>query len=335
MDKIEHYLDMVCRGIGGPRALRIHLRQELREHLLDAAAEHRAAGLSEEQALDRALEDFGGPEQVRAELEAMHGHRLMAVLIDKAMQWKELTMKAKWLWTATAHLLLAAVILTEVALIAGILVLLMPKQMQYYQEGWIGSGNVEAWGISFLGFLVMAADNWLLWVVPLGLAWLVFEWRVRSENKPLIRLSALGTVALALAVVVGLTTAALALPLMLALGENYARLPEPVVREQMAVVEAEAGAMEKSWRTNDWEAMQSQIVRARHAADTLARMGAAAPTLTAMREQAKVDALRVQLKAARDSLHQVQNAVYEKDSARLEAALKSFNEAYRDVREGK
>ena len=33
MDKLEQYLDQVCRGIGGGRALRQHLREELREHL--------------------------------------------------------------------------------------------------------------------------------------------------------------------------------------------------------------------------------------------------------------------------------------------------------------
>src|SRR5436190_88534 len=86
----------VHRGIGGPRSLRQHVRQELREHLLDAAADHRAAGLSEEEALARALADFGGPEQVRSELEATHGHRLLPVVIDKALEWKERTMRAKW-----------------------------------------------------------------------------------------------------------------------------------------------------------------------------------------------------------------------------------------------
>ena len=40
MDKLEQYLDQVCRGIAGPRSLRQHVRQELREHLLDAAAAH-------------------------------------------------------------------------------------------------------------------------------------------------------------------------------------------------------------------------------------------------------------------------------------------------------
>jgi hypothetical protein len=75
MDKLEHYLDQVCRSVGGPRSLRQHIRQELREHLRDAMAEHKAAGLSEEQALDRALEEFGKPEDVRSELEATHGHQ--------------------------------------------------------------------------------------------------------------------------------------------------------------------------------------------------------------------------------------------------------------------
>ena len=76
MGKLEQYLDQVCRSIGGPKALRQHVRQELREHLLDAAAGHKAAGLSEAAALDRALADFGGPDQVRSELEVAHGHRL-------------------------------------------------------------------------------------------------------------------------------------------------------------------------------------------------------------------------------------------------------------------
>lgn len=98
MDKLEQYLDQVCRGIGGPVEMRRHVRQELREHLLDAVAQHKAAGLADEAALDKALAEFGQPEEVRSELEAAHGQR-MTWIIDKAMQWKEMTMKAKWLWT--------------------------------------------------------------------------------------------------------------------------------------------------------------------------------------------------------------------------------------------
>ena len=64
MDKVEAYLDRVCRGIAGPRALRAHVRQELREHLEDAAARHVAAGMPEDEAMDLALEGFGGPDEV-------------------------------------------------------------------------------------------------------------------------------------------------------------------------------------------------------------------------------------------------------------------------------
>src|SRR5215212_6447485 len=58
MDKLEQYLEQVCRGIGGPRAMRQHIREELREHLNDAVDDHVAHGMTREAAIDRALEDF-------------------------------------------------------------------------------------------------------------------------------------------------------------------------------------------------------------------------------------------------------------------------------------
>ncbi len=35
MNDLERYLDRVCLGLGGSLSLRRHLRQELREHILD------------------------------------------------------------------------------------------------------------------------------------------------------------------------------------------------------------------------------------------------------------------------------------------------------------
>jgi hypothetical protein len=149
MDKLEQYLDQVCRSIGGPRALRQHVRQELREHLLDAVAGHKAAGMTEEKALDRALEDFGGPEQVRSELEATHGHRLMPVVIDKAMQWKEKTMKAKWLWASWAYLALAAVIALEVLFITFTNIFVVPKFQRLMMDGIVDRAHLDQQGISW------------------------------------------------------------------------------------------------------------------------------------------------------------------------------------------
>jgi hypothetical protein len=44
MEKIERYLDQVCHGIAGPRALRAHIRLELKEHLVEAVARHQGPG---------------------------------------------------------------------------------------------------------------------------------------------------------------------------------------------------------------------------------------------------------------------------------------------------
>ncbi len=139
MDKLERYLDQVCRGIGGPRELRQHVRQELREHLLDAMAGHKAAGLAEDAALDRALADFGGPDEVRSELEALHGHRLLGVAIDKALDWKEKTMKAKWLWASWANLAVATVVALELAWLVFAGTMLVPR-FQWWQDRWLDPG---------------------------------------------------------------------------------------------------------------------------------------------------------------------------------------------------
>ena len=96
MDRVEQYLDQVCRS-GWPAVVAAAHARKLREHLLDAVAEHKATG-PEEAALERGAADFGGPEQVRSELRRRTTAPL-PVVIDKAMQWKEKTMRAKWLWT--------------------------------------------------------------------------------------------------------------------------------------------------------------------------------------------------------------------------------------------
>ena len=61
------------------RRLREHVRQELRAHLLDAVEQHKTAGLPDDEAVTKAMEEFGRPEDLRPELEATHGHRILAV----------------------------------------------------------------------------------------------------------------------------------------------------------------------------------------------------------------------------------------------------------------
>lgn len=229
MDKIDNYIERVCRSIGGPKSLCQHVRQELREHLQDAVAQHKAAGLSEEAAVDKVLEEFGNPEEVRSELEATHGHRVMAVVIDRAMEWKEMTMRPKWLLTTWAYLAVVGVVTLELFAITFTNAFLLPKMQRIRSDGFLIFDD-NTWPaisrmFSFLDGLQWVCER-LAWWLLLGAAilWGLFEWRVRSENKPFMRLAALGTAALGLLVVVLFTASSLEMPFMVGL--------PPKVREQ-------------------------------------------------------------------------------------------------------
>ena len=216
MDKLEQYLDRVCRGLGGPRSLRLHLRRELREHLRDAVEQYVESGMPPDEALSKALEDFGGPEQVNAELQSTHGHRLTSVLIDKALQWKETTMKAKFIWTTWAHLALAAVILIQIFFIAASMVFVMPKCKQIVQDAGASFNSILPGSNAFLGGVDWTYGHWWLLALVLLVAGFFFERRFRSENKTFIRLTAWGTLALGLTAAAVMTAAVMVLPVVVA-----------------------------------------------------------------------------------------------------------------------
>ena len=81
------------------------------------------------------MADFGQPDEVRSGLEEAHGHRLLGVVIDKALDWKEKTMRAKWLWATWAHLALAGVIALEVLWLTFAEVFLVPKFQKLVRDG--------------------------------------------------------------------------------------------------------------------------------------------------------------------------------------------------------
>ena len=281
MDKLEHYLDQVCRSIGGPKALRQHVRQELREHLLDAVAEHKAAGLPEDAALDRALEEFGKPEEVRGELEATHGHRLLPVVIDKAMQWKEMTMKAKWLWTTWAYLAVVLLIVLELFFIIFNMLFLLPKYQKLRRVGIIDPAMDEEFGIGWMTrFLagLHAVGNYTTYLLFGAVAvWGLFEWRVKSENKSLIRFAVFGTVALALMVVVMLTTGSQMIQFYLGV-PAMGKLARPWAVEQVTTIDTSISSLEQALAKKDWEAMGEQ---AEQASNAMSRM-VAGPVLRSL-----------------------------------------------------
>jgi hypothetical protein len=333
MDKFEHYLDQVCRSVGGSKSLRQHIRQELREHLRDAAAEHRAAGLSEEEALTRALADFGGPEQVRSELEATHGHRLMAVVVDKAMQWKETTMKAKWLWTTWAYLTTAGVVALELLFSWYVVTFEVPKMQKLKADGIIrlyGEAGDPAitWMFSFLSGLQWTWHTLACWVaLALAALWGLFEWRVRGENKPFMRLAALGTLALGMTVVSVITAGSMELPFFLQLPMMGQVSASSAIR-RMATIDASVGALEQAMDKKDWDAAQKEADRATKAIKSLSAAAGWFNETTPPEEQPTVDLFQARLKEASESLAAAQEAIRGKDTERLQAALRKFHEVY-------
>jgi hypothetical protein len=325
MDKLEAYLDQVCRGIGGGRALRQHLREELREHLRDAVAEHKAAGLSDEEALNRALEHFGGPDEVRSELEQTHGHRLLGVVIDKALAWKERTMKAKWLWMSWAHITLIGVVAAEVLYLTFCQVFLVPKFLHidsHLHDPALHQSDAS-WLYGCLEWVIVLARSatWIL--LGFVVLWALFEWRVRSEHKTFMRLSALGTAALALFVGVVLTTGSMLILMMLGIPAPLATVH--LVRQADRAIEDSLRNFKQDFVT--WDIAEANVDRAAHAfhlVDTLARQGD-------VQEPPKEIAPHVA--SALQALREAQQAIAAKDSALLKTSLGRFREAYEPVRQ--
>jgi hypothetical protein len=334
MDRLERYLDQVCRGIGGPRPMRQHIRQELREHLLDAAARYKAAGLPEDRALEQAIADFGQPDEVRSGLEEAHGHRLMGVVIDKALDWKEKTMRAKWLWATWAHVALAVVIVLEVLFITFNVVFLVPKFQKLMQDGVIDPAAVEeqgiAWMPTYLNRLSYVGGHYATallvgTIVAIGL----FEWRVRSENKSLVRLSLLGTVAVGLLVVGALQAGSLVIPFEIA-APAVGKMTRPWAVEQVRAVGDALDRLDVASGMKNWDEMQQP---AKDLADAVNRLSAG-PALSALSNgnlPPTAADLRADLRSAVERCGKAQDAIRAKDKDRMHTAFLEFHEAFAPI----
>jgi hypothetical protein len=336
MDKLEQYLDLVCRNIGGPRSLRRHVRQELREHLLDAAAGHRGGGASEEEALALALAEFGKPEDMRAELEETHGQRMLAVVTEKAMQWKEKTMRAKWLWTTWATLAIVTVIALALLFIAGTELFIVPKFNQLVRDGLVDPTVIDAqnvsWMHSWLGSVGRVAEQTTWLVLLAAVTWGLFEWRVKSENKTFMRLSALGTVAVGLMIVVWLMSATLLISFCLAAPAN-GRIASQFAVDQSDRIDATVAGLNEPLAKADWKTVKDHVDRAAQSLDRLANEAAAIPALGSLDRGVTVDGLKEAVNKARDALGEAQQAVAAKDSQRVKTAVDKFQESFKPVRE--
>ncbi len=336
MDRLERYLDDICRSIGGPRSLREHVRRELRGHLLDARDQHRAAGLSDDEALTSALEEFGRPEDLRLELEAAHGHRMLGVAIDRAMQWKERTMRARWLWVSWANLTVGLVITLELLLIAFNGYFILPKFQALLYDGFIDAGSVRhaggSWMLMFLDRLGTVQENYTWWILLAALVAIgLFEWRVKGENKSLMRLSALGTSALGLFLVVIVMTLSLVVTFCLA-APRVGPMVRPWAVEQVASIDAAIEGIEQARVEKDWDAMREQAERASSATERLGR-GPAIHSLVGWGASPTLGELQQKGETTSEKIKGGQKAIREKDEDQLGKSLQELGKSYGPVRD--
>ena len=265
----------------------------------------------------------------------MHGHRVIGVVIDKAIQWKERTMKAKWLWMTWAYLAVVLLIALELFFILFNLLFLLPKYQKLRHDGIIDPAMDEKLGVGWMTRFLAGLGTVAYYTVYLLLAaiaaWGLFEWRVKSENKSFIRFAVLGTVAVALMVVVMLTTSSQMIQFY---GEVPAmgRLARPWNLEQVSTIDASISSLEQALAKKDWEAMREPAEQASNALSRL-WLGPLSRSVASGNEPMTVEDLLAHLGAARFSLQEAQQAIRDKDAERLEAALKKFHKAFEPVQE--
>ncbi|MEN6428336.1 MAG: permease prefix domain 1-containing protein [Phycisphaerales bacterium] len=219
MNEIERFLDHACCGVGGPPELRRHLREELREHLTEEIERNLAAGLSQEEAVHKAIEEFGDPVMIREGLQAVHGRRLMTLLIEKSMAWRETTMKMGWKWSFVAQTALALTLVAEVYFVAAAVVYVLPGVFRWHHD--LGTPTVV--GLPTIEWLAHAMYMDWLWIpclLPVLAGWGLFEWKCRGENKSVLRLAGLSMVSLAMFLVL----AAVCVPMVV----DLAILPQQI-----------------------------------------------------------------------------------------------------------
>ena len=237
MNEIERYLDEICRSLGGSHDLRQHIREELKDHFADAIEANVAKGLSEEDATRKAVEDFGDPSETKQGLQALYGHSTVAFLIDRAMAWKERTMKSGWKWSFAAMAILLIVMAGQVLLTAAVFVFIFPRLQETYVT--LLDERVPPLIVDTLRVAQIIRSEFMLWGLPAAVAaiWALFEWRCKSENKPAIRLAGAAFATLlttaAFCFVAVLTVAALAMQT----GSAFWHDPRPFAQRTLSEAE--------------------------------------------------------------------------------------------------
>jgi glucan phosphoethanolaminetransferase (alkaline phosphatase superfamily) len=186
---------------------------------------------------------------------------------------------------------------------------------------------------TFLALLHSAAYQTLWWMVAFAIAWALFEWSVKVENKQRFRLSILASLALTLFVVTMIFTVLLIVPTAKAADRLNARDPGPEVAARIATLDRLLPQLEQALLTNDLPKAGDLAHTAMGAANDLENTGAAASTLPTSTEQAKVEVLRADLNSMASAMREAWIAARRRHPEQIQVPMQKFREAYAGVKD--
>ena len=187
--------------------------------------------------------------------------------------------------------------------------------------------------IAFLNGLKNVSGSYTTFIlIGAAVAWGFFEWRVRSENKPFIRLSVLGTAAVGLMVLVWLTAGTLLVSFCLGAPAS-GRVARQFAMDRIADIDLSLTGLDQAMANQDWGALQNHADRASGALVDLSKAPPAIPALITSNEPGNAEALRADVRTAAESLIEAQEAIRNKAAARLKTALQKFRKAFEPLRE--
>lgn len=246
-------------------------------------------------------------------------------------------MFAKGFWKSWALLCLTALVVLQISLLLFTTTFIVPKFMHSIQEGMIDPVVLhmfgESWMIDYLrvlGYLANSLSQYLIF--GMLAVWVLFEWRVKSEHKPFIRLSALGTLALVLFAVVCTTAAALVLPYQLCVPWTTT-IARPYVNDQIDKVDVALKNLEPAILKKDWILIQAQVDRAQQALNRLMVSPYVLPYLRLSLDTTPVDEIQARINTGVSFLEEADCAIQEKEFELLQQAIKKFQSAYKPLRE--
>ena len=275
MNDLDRYLDQACRSVSGPVALRQHLRKELKEHLEEAIQELVAAGMSEDEATAKAIEGFGEPEMIREGLQSVYGQSVTSLFVDKAMEWKERTMKTEWRWYFAAQFGLLLIIALMAFLIGSAFVFIVPVVEKAYSD--LGM-TLPGYLITTINVAYLLHQTAWIWLIALAGALGLYEWKCRSENKALIRLTMSVGASVGLAALAFWVAAAVVIPLVQG---RYAmdRRNESVVMARIIGAHESYKQLARAIEDENWAAANESATEVRDAYRFLRGKGAATEVL--------------------------------------------------------